>query len=65
LICGFHWCLEFIDEDLCDIYSGDGVVNAGIDALGFEMHDGRWGFLEVLLVDQEVDHVRVEALTAA
>jgi hypothetical protein len=41
------------------------VVNTGIDALGFEMHDGRWGFLEVLLVDKEVDHVRVEALTAA
>ena len=64
LISGFHWCIEFINEDLGDIYSGYGMVNAGIDALGFEMHDGR-GCLEVLLVDQEIDHVRVEALAAA
>lgn len=63
LICRFHWCLKLINEYLSDINGSNCMIDTSIDSLWFEVHDGRWCLL-VLLVDKEVDHVGVEALTA-
>lgn len=62
LIGSLNRLLKFINEHLLDLNDRDCVVDSDIDALAFEVHDLLLNRL--LLVDQEVDSVIVEPVSA-